>query len=529
MNNHHKILWPSFDLKDKLFWAVTAVFMFVKLSLHLLTNTNYELHRDEMLYFNMADHLSFGYASVPPVIGFLAFLVKSVFGYSVFGIRLLPALAGVATIYLTAKIVKDLGGGFLALIIALTSFLLSPGFLLFDTLFTPNVFEQFVWTWILYLMLRMVNTNNPKIWVSIGILLGISFLIKYSVLFLIAGFFFALLLSSHRKLLVSKYFYWAIAIGVLICLPNLIWQYNHNLPVFYHYSELQRSQMTNMTRINYFIDLFSLNIVATLIWLFGLVALILFKRERKYQFFGIASLLIIFFFMLWKGKGFYNLGLIPFLFAIGAFAMEKYFVNRLKLISYATLLVVIPTSLLAMPFALPLLTFGQMEKYSERLHHPAVVPFIRWEDGKIHPVNQAFADMTGWKELVGIVANAYCELTLEEQKNCTIYGERTYGYAGAINFYGEKYNLPDAFTFNDCYVIWAPDTIPFGPMIYINYGKNGIDKLFENVKVAGKVNDPYFREMGLKVFLCTNPRPEVLSVYQQLAIEEKKVYQKQKR
>ena len=98
-----------------------------------------------MLYFNMADHLSTGYATVPPVIGFLAFVVKSIFGYSVFGVRIIPALLGAVSLFIIAKIVRELGGGLLALIIASSAFIFSTGFLLFDTLFTPNVIEQFIW------------------------------------------------------------------------------------------------------------------------------------------------------------------------------------------------------------------------------------------------------------------------------------------------------------------------------------------------------------------------------------------------
>ena len=93
-------------IKISNYWIVAIIFIIVKLCLHFFTNTNYELHRDEMLYFNMGDHLSFGYATVPPVIGFLAFIVKSIFGYSVFGIRLIPALLGAASIFIIARLLK---------------------------------------------------------------------------------------------------------------------------------------------------------------------------------------------------------------------------------------------------------------------------------------------------------------------------------------------------------------------------------------------------------------------------------------
>jgi hypothetical protein len=85
------------------YWIITILLIVVKLSFHFLTNTNYELHRDEMLYFNMADHPDFGYVSVPPLTGFLAYIIKVIFGYSVFGIRFIPAMLGAASILIYCK------------------------------------------------------------------------------------------------------------------------------------------------------------------------------------------------------------------------------------------------------------------------------------------------------------------------------------------------------------------------------------------------------------------------------------------
>ena len=108
------------------YWLLTILFVIAKLCLHFFTNTHYELHRDEMLYFNIADHVSFGYATVPPFIGFLAFVIKNIFGYSVFGLRLLPALVGALTLFLISRIIRESGGGILALVLASTAFLFFP-------------------------------------------------------------------------------------------------------------------------------------------------------------------------------------------------------------------------------------------------------------------------------------------------------------------------------------------------------------------------------------------------------------------
>jgi hypothetical protein len=511
------------NLKARNYWVVTILFMILKLCIHFFTNEKYELHRDEMLYFNMADHLSFGHATVPPIIGFLAFVVKSIFGYSVFGIRLIPALLGAAIIFIIAKIISELGGGLLALIVASTAFLLSPGFLLFNTLFTPNVIEQFLWFLTTYFLFRMISQNNPKLWILIGILIGLAFLNKYSVLYYILGFFIAILLSN-RKLFYSKYFYYSIVIGIIIILPNLIWQYRHGWPVVYHMSELRKTQMVNMKYFNYFSDIFSLNLASSFIWIFGLFCILFLKNEKKHQYLGVASLIIILLFLFSKGKGYYILGLIPFLFAMGGYTMDKYLKGRLVSINYFVLFVTLSYSLISLPFGVPLFSLDKLNKHTEKTKHLIIYPFYRWEDGDIHNISQVYSDMTGWHKLTGYVANAYNQLSEDEQKKCTIFVEGNYGDAGAIHFYGKEYDLPEPITFLESYVLWAPDSIPDGPVIYINNEIGGFSNLFSNISEIGCVSDKYFRENGLKIFLCSGPKTSIQEVYRLKAIEEKKIY-----
>ena len=97
-------------MNKKTFWILTIGLVVVKLSIHFFTSTNYELHRDEMLYFSMGSHLSWGFASTPPFMSLLAFIVKSVFGYQPFFVKLFPALAGASILLLVALFIKELGG-----------------------------------------------------------------------------------------------------------------------------------------------------------------------------------------------------------------------------------------------------------------------------------------------------------------------------------------------------------------------------------------------------------------------------------
>jgi hypothetical protein len=124
------------------------------------------------------------------------------------------------------------------------------------------------------------------------------------------------------------------------------------------------------------------------------------------------------------------------------------------------------------------------------------------------------------------VAKAYYSLPEEEKRNCIIFGERNYGYAGAVYFYGKEYDLPEAITFHESYVFWAPDTIPNGPIIYIYRDINELEKYFGNISVAGSVDNRFFREKGLKVFLCRESLSDVAAVYKELARNEKRKYRR---
>lgn len=503
------------------YWMVAIVFIVVKLSIHLLTCTHYELLRDEMLFFNMGEHLDAGYATVPPMTGLLAFLMHKIFGFSVFGIRLFPALMGAVSVYLIALLLKELGCGIEALVMACTTYILTTGLLLATSLFTPTAFDELIWLMTTWLILRMVKQNNPKMWIYIAIVVALGLLNKYSVLFLIAGFLIAFITDGKARLFFSRYFLLAILTGIVIITPNIIWQYNHGWPVLIHMSELKSSQLDLLGYSGFFLYLFSFSQGSIIIWLTGLAALLFLKMEKEYRYLGIASLSIMILFFLMKGKGYYVLGLFPFLFAFAGYVLEKYMKGSRSAIKWSLFSVSAIMSLAALPSGLPVLSFDSYNKYLQSTRHFICHPLMEWDNGEAHQFPQAYSDMTGWKELAGYAAKAYNSLNDDEKTKCTIYCERSYGYAGAVYFYGHEFNLPLPVTFHESYVFWAPDSIPDGPMIYIFRNKTDIEKLFSDISETGTIKDKYFREPGLTVYLCKSPKKDICPIYREKAKEEK--------
>src|SRR4029077_17558206 len=89
---------PAANRKYSTESALIVFFGAIALLVHLLTNGRYGYFRDELYYIACARHLASGYVDQPPLSILLLRLSQILLGDSLFAIRLLPALAGWATV-----------------------------------------------------------------------------------------------------------------------------------------------------------------------------------------------------------------------------------------------------------------------------------------------------------------------------------------------------------------------------------------------------------------------------------------------
>ena len=64
---------------------------------YILISPEYELQRDEYLHLDQANHLAWGYLSVPPFTSWNSYIIQ-LLGNSVYWIKFFPALFGALTI-----------------------------------------------------------------------------------------------------------------------------------------------------------------------------------------------------------------------------------------------------------------------------------------------------------------------------------------------------------------------------------------------------------------------------------------------
>ena len=87
------------------------------LALHLAALTNYDFFRDELYFIVCGRHPAFGYADQPPLVPLLAAASQSA-GESLWLLRIVPALFHVGAVLAACAIVRLLGGGRGAQIVA---------------------------------------------------------------------------------------------------------------------------------------------------------------------------------------------------------------------------------------------------------------------------------------------------------------------------------------------------------------------------------------------------------------------------
>ena len=198
----------------------------------LLLSPEYDLQRDEYLHLDQANHLAWGYLSVPPFTSWTSYIIQ-LLGNSIFWIKFFPAVYGALTIYIVWKSIEELNGNLFALILGSTCVLFSA-LLRLNDLYQPNSFDVLSWTALYFVVLRYFKTENTK-WLFIGaVIFAVGFLNKYNIVFLLIGLIPALLLTRQRKIFAQPKLYLAAVLALVIILPNLFWQFNNHFPVVHH-------------------------------------------------------------------------------------------------------------------------------------------------------------------------------------------------------------------------------------------------------------------------------------------------------
>jgi hypothetical protein len=467
----------------------------------LVQDPSWGPHRDEFLYLAEARHLAWGYMEAPPLLSVFAWLTNAM-GGGMWAIKLWPSLAGALTFLLVGRLVLHLGGRWFALVLAWLPFV-TGAWLRMYFLFQPNFLDMFCWTATAYGLIRFKQTGKSVYLYAAGIGFGLGMLAKYTMLFYASGLAAGLVLTWDKSLLTNRHFYFAMALALLLFLPNLLWQALYGFPIVYHMKELQGSQLQYLSPLTFLTDQMLYNLATIFTWVIGLIWA---ARTKEYRLMAWASVITLALLIFGHGKSYYAQGIYPVLFAFGAPRLEAWANKWWRL---AILVFSLFIGIRVMPLMLPFKAPGPLAEYYAHHSLARKAGLLRWEDLKDHSLPQDFADMLAWEDMTRKVARAYSTLDSNEKAHTLLFCDN-YGEAGAVNYYGPKYELPMAYSDNASFLYWIPkDYDRFEVLLLVTDDKQEMQhqfiREFQSAQLVDSISNRYAREDGTLIILLKGP------------------------
>jgi hypothetical protein len=486
--------------------SILAGLAVAKSLFHFSGILRYGFFRDELYYMACGEHLAWGYVDQPPLIALIAWLSRHLLGSSLVSIRLLPVLAGVAVVFLTGVLARELGGGRFAQFLAAAAILFAPAYLAFDSFFSMNAFEPLFWLVCAWIVIRIVRGASPRLWLLFGAVAGVGLENKHTMLVFGFGIVAGLVLSGELQLFRSRWIWIGGVIALAMFLPNLLWEARHGWPQIEVVRNAQVYKNIPISPLRFLGEqIVFLHPLALPVWLSGLAWCFWARAGKPFRFLGWTYVVVMAVFIFLGGKSYYALPVYPLLMAVGGVALEQFSESngrrRLR-VAFPALLII--GGLIALPFGVPLLPIESFMRYSAVLPAGSVVKTER--DAVYAPLPQLYADMFGWDTMAGTVAQVYQSLPESDRADCGILGGN-YGEAGAIDHYGPALGLPRALSGHNSYFYWGPRGYSGACMIIFGERSDEFIKLFGDVRLAASITSPHAmpNEQSVPVYVCRKP------------------------
>ena len=490
---------PAPALDGRLLLGLSAT----KLLVHVLLATRYGYFRDELYFLDCGRHLGWGYVDHAPLIGLVARLAL-LMGGSLHALRIFPAVAGALLVALTMLMACRLGAGRFGQALAGLSVLVAPIYLGMDSILSMNAFEPLFWMGCVYLLIRIIQSGDSRLWIGVGVLAGLGLMNKHSTLFFLAALAAGVLLTRLRGELLKPWPWIAAAVALLIVLPNLAWEVAHGFPTLEDLENVAREGKNVVLGPLEFVtqQIIILHPVLFPLWLSGLIYLFA-GLGGRYRALGWTYLVLAVMLFFLKGKNYYLAPIYPMLFAAGAAGLDagltRWRATAGRVWPKAVVAgLVLAAGAVTAPLVLPILPPERYVAYEDALGFAPPKTEVH-HDG---PLPQLFGDQFGWEELVGDVARIYGSLPPDERARTAIFANN-YGEAGAINLFGPKYGLPPAISAHQTHYFWGPRGFRGDILIVLQSDRDELAQVCASVEQAGEHHHPWgMEEENRPIYIC---------------------------
>jgi hypothetical protein len=477
-------------------WLGIALIAAVAAGAEIAVSGRYGYVRDELYFLAAGHHLAFGYVDQPVLTPLLARVTSAVTGNSLVGLRILPALALVALVVATAAMSRRLGAGRTGQLLAALAAATCAEYLGAMHELTTATPDFVFWVVTLLLVMRLLESQDPRWWLAVGGCVGIGAEAKWNIGFLAAALAAGFLLTDARRLLRSRYLLLGGLLAAALAAPDLIWQAMHGWPSLDVFRALQSEAGHN--RIVYWPGqiLYTGPVLAP-VWIAGAYWSLRSKAARRFRPVAIGCVIAIALQFVLGGKSYYPGAAFTFLFAAGSVPLERWLAARKPLARGVWGLRVGPALL-----AGAAMVAGAVVAAPVAL---SVLPARALHTVPLQKINYDLAESIAWPKLVGLVAREYDSLPGPQRRQTTILAGN-YGEAGAIERYGPAVGLPEAYSGANNFWLWGPPPADDRSAIAVNVNPALLRREFAQVRSVATfwnglgVSDD---EQGIQVFIAT--------------------------
>lgn len=477
---------------------VLVLFAFCGVLIHILLNGQYGFHRDELDFIMSARQLDWGYVSYPPITPFFARIGLELFGESLRGLRVLPAFAQGIAMVLAGLMARDMGGKRNAQLLAAFAVFISPISLMGGTVIMYFAFDYLWWVLVAFFTVRLLTTDDPRYWLGIGAAIGLGMLTKYTMGFWVLGLVAGVLLTEARKYLRSKWLYLGAGLAVLILLPNLIWQVQHDFISLDHLTAIHARDV-EWGRTEGFLPMQlyeTTNFFSLPLWVAGLIACLFGGSMKRFRILAWMFVVTFILFLVSKGRSYYTGPSYVMLMAAGAVWFEGWLGTKPERARRAGL---------GLLWGLQVIGGLVFITGSTPI---APINSSVWEITS--SLNGEFVEMIGWPDLAAQVAEIYGSIP-EAEKPRTAILTGNYGEAGALDLYGKQYGLPRVISGANS--LWyrgygdpEPETV-----IVVGFDLSYARGFFNSCDYAGTVKNSYGvrneeSTRHTSLYVCREPR-----------------------
>ncbi|HEY9180044.1 MAG TPA: glycosyltransferase family 39 protein [Candidatus Baltobacteraceae bacterium] len=484
--------------------AAAATFVF-----HLLGNPHYGFFRDELYFIICGRHPQWGYVDQPPIVPLLA-AASQTFGISLVALRAVSALSAAASVFVTCRLVQELGGGVFAQILGAICAALAPVLAAFGMAVAPDSVGLWAWPLIVLYVVRLSRGADARWWLAVGMVAGIALESKYSAAFFLIAAFAGVLVTRERAVLKTPWFAAGAALALVIALPNALWQAHYGFPMMELLRNGQQGKNVVLDPLSFLVQqLLLTNPALAIVWICGLASAL---RNAPVRWIAWAYVALIATMIALHAKNYYAADIYPVMFALGAAAIESW-TAHVRALRPAVLALGVLAGALLMPLVVPLLPIPRFFAYYDWLSTMLPVKSMASEHHKQSRLPQEYADMLGWPQLAQTVAQVYDSLPAADRKRAVIVAGN-YGEASAIEFFNRRRIAPVISGHNQ-YFLWGTRGASGDVLIDVGGDCGAGMRLFHSARRAATFRAPYIMpyENNLPVMLCRGIKKPLAEVW----------------